>query len=83
MLLALISSRTYQAIPEFDEIIDPSDADYEATDLKTRSVVRLARLASVESSVIDARLGSIAPERLQQIKGHLIAWLWGVCKLLA
>jgi mRNA interferase MazF len=75
VLLALVSSRTYQIIPDFDEIIDPSDSDYEATGLKVRSVIRLARLATVESSVISARLGNISPERLRQLKERLVDWL--------
>jgi mRNA interferase MazF len=75
LLLALISSRTYQAVPRFDEIIDPSDADYVAAGLKARSVVRLARLASVEASVINARLGSISSKRLQLIRKRLADWL--------
>ena len=75
LLLALISSRTYQAVPQFDEIVAPSDVDYAATGLKARSVVRLARLASVEASVINARLGSISAKRLGQIKKRLADWL--------
>lgn len=75
LLLALISSRAYQEIPEFDEIIGPTDSDYVATGLKARSVVRLARLVSVEPSVINARLGNIAPGRLLSIRNHLIDWL--------
>ena len=75
VLLALISSRTYQTIPDFDETIDPSDSDYGATGLKVRSVIRLARLATVESSVIDTRLGNISPERLRQLKERLVDWL--------
>ncbi len=75
LLLALITSQTQQAIANFDEFIDPSDADYAATGLKARSVVRLARLATVESSVVNARLGSISPKRLQQIKSRLVDWL--------
>ncbi|HEX6305335.1 MAG TPA: type II toxin-antitoxin system PemK/MazF family toxin [Anaerolineales bacterium] len=75
LLLSLISSRIYQAVPDFDEVIDPSDADYAATGLKARSVVRLARLASVESDIINARLGTLSSERLEQIKKRLIEWL--------
>ena len=75
LLLALITSRTYQAVPEFDEIIDLSDSDYQETGLKVRSVVRLARLVTVETSVINARLGNISPQRLQQIKSRLTNWL--------
>ena len=33
LLLSLIPSRVYQAVPDFDEVIDPSDADYTATGL--------------------------------------------------
>ena len=75
LLLALISSRTYQAVPKFDEIIDPSDSDYAVTGLKFRSVIRLARLASVEASVINARLGRISSKRLRQIRKRLVDWL--------
>ena len=75
VLIALISSRTYQAIPGFDEIIDSSDADFDSSGLKVSSVIRLARLATVSSSIINARLGSISNDRLMGIKQHLIHWL--------
>ena len=75
LLLALISSRLYQATPEFDEIILPSDSDYGTTGLKVASVIRLGRLTSVESSVINGRLGNISPERLIRIKNLLINWI--------
>ena len=75
LLLALITSRTYQAVPKFDEIIDPSDSDYTATGLKVRSAVRLARLVCVEPSVINARLGNVSSKRLRQIRRRLIEWL--------
>lgn len=75
VLLALISSRIQQAIPDFDEVIDPADADYGASGLKVRSVVRLARLATVESAVISARLGTISPERLRRLTARLADWM--------
>lgn len=75
LLLALITSQTQQAVPKFDEMIEADDADYKLTGLKVRSVVRLARLASVESNVINARLGRISEKRLAQIKSRLVDWL--------
>lgn len=75
LLLALITSRDYQAVPHFDEIFDPSETDFKISGLKTRSIIRLARLTSVEASIISARLGHISPERLQTIKSRLIKWL--------
>ena len=75
VLLAMITSRPYQAVPEFDEIIETTDVDYPNTGLKARSIVRLSRLASVEVSVIHARLGEISIERLNEAKRRLIEWL--------
>ncbi len=75
VLLALITSQIHQAIPNVDEIIEPTDPDYKTTRLKSRSVVRLARLASVETSVIAAKLGSISTSRLANIKQRLVTWL--------
>ena len=75
VLLALVTSRGYQAVSKFDEVIEPVDADFAATRLKTRSVVRLARLVSVDVGVIEGRLGAISPSRLTRIRERLIAWL--------
>jgi mRNA interferase MazF len=77
VLLALITSRAYQETPDFDEVIDPTDADFAASGLKARSVVRLAHLVSVEESIINARLGNISPERLRRIKKQVADWLMG------
>lgn len=75
LLLTLITSRAYQAIPEFDEIIETSDDDYADSGLKVRSVIRLARLTSVDEAVVNARLGNISPHRLEQVRQRLIDWL--------
>lgn len=75
LLLALITSRTHQAVPEFDEVIYPSDSDYSASGLKAHSVVRLARLICVEKAVINAYLGSVSSERLKQIRKRMADWL--------
>ncbi|MEO6863560.1 MAG: type II toxin-antitoxin system PemK/MazF family toxin [Microcoleus sp.] len=75
LLLALVSSRIDQSTAGFDEIIDVADSDYIATGLKVASIVRLGRLASVESAVVNGRLGSISNERLIRIKNRLSEWL--------
>ena len=75
LLLAMISSRTYQVVPNFDEIIASPDIDYATTGLKVDSVIRLARIATVTPAVINARLGNISPQRLQEIRNRLSDWL--------
>ena len=75
VLLAMITSRPYQIIPDFDEVIESTDTDYPHTGLKARSIVRLSRPASVETSVINAKLGEISTGRLGEIKKRVIDWL--------
>ena len=75
VLLSLITSRAYQQIPDFDEAIEPSAKDFKSSGLKARSVIRLARLVSVEETVINARLGEISAERLRRIKTRLMDWI--------
>ena len=75
VLLALITSRVHQAVPDFDEIIEPEDRDFAETGLKVRSVVRIARLATVDASVINARLGKVSSHRMVSVKRRLGAWL--------
>ena len=74
-LLAMITSRPYQASPNFDEVIETSDTDFVTSGLKTSSVIRLARLICVETTVINANLGEISAERLRTVKKRIIDWL--------
>ena len=60
-LICMISSQTHQAIPGFDEILEVGDPDFAPSGLKITSVIRISRLAVVESRVFLGRLGHIAP----------------------
>lgn len=75
LLLALITSRTYQAVPDFDEIVEASDPDFELTGLKVPSCIRLTRLITVAPSAINARLGNVSSERMKQMRARLARWL--------
>jgi mRNA interferase MazF len=75
VLLALVTSRDYQEVPNFDEVILPSDIDFAATRLKMRSVIRLARLVTVDADVIEGRLGVLSAARLARIRQRLVEWL--------
>lgn len=77
VLLALVTSQVRQAVPQFDELLSPTDTDFPDTHLKASSLVRLARLATVDRQVIAAKLESIEPSRLEKIRQRLIVWLQG------
>jgi mRNA interferase MazF len=75
VLLALVTSRIYQEVPEFDEVISVADEDFAVTRLKSTSVIRLARLVTVEAEIIEGRLGTISPARLRRVRQRLVEWL--------
>lgn len=76
-LICMFSSQLGQEISGFDELIAPSDPDFAVSGLKVPSVIRIARLAIVERSVLRGSIGQIAPERLTRIKLKLGQWITG------
>lgn len=74
-LVCMVSSQLRQADQQIDEILSPSDPDFAATGLKVASVLRLSRLAVLESSLLVGSLGSIADMRLHRIRQNLAAWI--------
>ena len=74
-LICMISSRLYQRITGFDEIVQEGDPDFTASGLKTPSVIRVGRLAVVEGEILLGAIGQIASKRLRRIKSNLAKWL--------
>jgi mRNA interferase MazF len=74
-LICMISSQMHQFVADFDEIIKDDDTDFQSSGLKVSSVVRVGRLAVVESSVLLGTTGEIEMERLQRIKDRLANWI--------
>lgn len=74
-LICMVSSQLYQKVPEFDEIIKNEDADFLQSGLKTTSIIRIARLAVVNKSVLLGSIGNIGAERLVSIKRKLCTWI--------
>lgn len=74
-LVCMVSSQVQHHVSGFDEIVREGDSDFDASGLKTTSVIRVGRLAVVEADILVGAIGQIAPERLQRIKDHLAGWL--------
>lgn len=74
-LVCMVSSQLRQADTQIDEILLPDDADFAMTGLKVPSVLRLTRLAVLESSLLMGSLGSIRDEQLQRIRQKLAVWI--------
>ncbi len=74
-LVCMVSSQIRLADADFDEIVSPNDADFVTSGLKVASVLRLSRLAVLDSSLLTGSLGSISPERLWRIRQRLATWI--------
>jgi len=74
-LTCMITSQLWQYTPEFDHIIQEGDADFEESGLKTRSVIRVGRLAVVEGDLLLGAIGQVSSERLRQIKARVAEWI--------
>ena len=74
-LICPVSSRQYQATPGVDELVNAGDADYAATGLAVPSVIRVCRLAVVESSLLIGAIGSVDAARLTRVLATLKKWI--------
>ena len=72
VFLAMITSKTHQVVVGFDILFSENDPKFVATGLKSTSLVRLTRLATVEKRIIVAKLGEIDRGKLNVIYDRLI-----------
>jgi mRNA interferase MazF len=63
LLVCGLSTQLQQAVPDFDELISPTDSDVSTSGLKAASVVRLGFLAVLPRSSFRGRIGSISAAR--------------------
>jgi mRNA-degrading endonuclease toxin of MazEF toxin-antitoxin module len=59
VLVAYISSVVTDTLLPFDVVLDPTDSAHSAANLKSRSVLRLHKLATIHGSSIVRHLGTL------------------------
>ena len=74
-LVCMITTQLRQKINEFDEIISPSDSDFDSPGLKAESLIRIFRLAVVEKEIFEGIVGNISRSRLKRLQQKLSNWL--------
>jgi mRNA interferase MazF len=77
LLICGISTQLHYAVANFDEVIEPADADFSASGLKAPSLLRLGFLAVLPAGKSLGRIGSVADERRQRLVGNLCRHLVG------
>jgi mRNA interferase MazF len=74
-LICGVSSQLHQRVPEFDEVVAHSHADFASSGLVTESVIRLGFLAVVPPREILGSIGAVAPGRHRRLLKHLSDFL--------
>jgi len=75
VLVAYISSVIPSAILPSDILLDPATAEHASTNLKTTSVLRLRKLATIHARSIVRRLGALSPATAADVDSKLRAFL--------
>jgi mRNA interferase MazF len=75
VLVAYISSAIPAVILQSDVLLDPSRLDCKGINLKVTSVLRLHKLATIHTSGLARRLGSIPPQLSPEIAKRLRTFL--------
>jgi len=73
-LICMISSQLHQMVTVFDEMVVKEDVDFSDSGLKTNSVIRIGRIAVVQSDILVGAIGQISQERLLRIKRKWANW---------
>ena len=71
VLVAYISSVIPASILPSDIVLDPTSSQHRTTNLKTKSVLRLHKLATIHSSSIARRLGNLSAPTNAEVKAKL------------
>jgi len=75
VLVAYISSVMPANLLPSDIVLDPTTATHASTNLKTQSVVRLHKLATIHSRNVVRRLGVLSQETAHEVDQQLRALL--------
>ena len=71
VIVGFISSVIPKTISETDFILNTTDVDFKSTGLKTTSIFKMDKLATLNSSIFTGELGNVSPKVLQALKGCL------------
>jgi mRNA interferase MazF len=75
VLLCGISTQLQDLEPQWDELVEPTDADFQGSGLHRRSAIRLSYLYAATGSEIAGAIGRIERARLQRLVQRLAARL--------
>jgi mRNA interferase MazF len=75
LLICGISTQLHQEAKGFDEIISFHDQDFEESQLRLPSLIRLVWIETVPDSAIKGAIGTISSQRLNRLISRLASYL--------
>jgi mRNA interferase MazF len=70
-ILAFLSSQTGNGTSPAEHMIAPSDVEFGVTGLKSASLIRLDKLATLHRALIQRRIGRLGPQTTQAVNHAL------------
>ena len=74
-LVCMITTQLHQQIKRFEVIIAETDEGFQGTGLKQSSLIRISRLAVVDKSVFEGKLGVLPPDVFTECRQLFSSWL--------
>ena len=71
VIVGFISSVITTTISETDFILNATDIDFKSTGLKTTSIFKMDKLATLDTTIFTGELGKVSPKILQTLKDCL------------
>jgi mRNA interferase MazF len=71
VLVAYVSSVIPNVLLPSDIVLDPTTAEHKSTNLKTKSALRLHKLATIHGSAIVRRIGSLSATTISEVDQKL------------
>ncbi len=74
-LICMISTKKYQVLSPYDEIIRKDSEEFIQSGLKTESVIRSTRLAVVNQNIFLGSIGGISDQLVKTIRQNIAKWI--------
>jgi mRNA interferase MazF len=71
----MITSQLHHYTEGIEVTISESDPDFNASSLKTSSLIRVTRLMVIAENQMTGGIGAISNERFEQVISNLVRWL--------
>lgn len=74
-LVCMVSAQLHQKVKGIEVIVSESDQDFAKTGLKKDSLIRTTRIAVVDDSIFEGKLGSLPYSTFSTIKQKFASWI--------